>query len=107
MNGASAFLPTMKAAKGRIWPKIRGLRCSFGGDVWNARYAAEGQVEQLTEAESDAYYQTRPLGSRLGAWASAQSQIIPNRQVLEDNLAAKANMPSLSRRARPFGEAIV
>ena len=47
----------------------------------------EGKVERLTEAESDAYYQSRPLGSRLGAWASAQSEVIPNRQVLEDKLA--------------------
>jgi pyridoxamine 5'-phosphate oxidase len=48
----------------------------------------EGQVERLTEAESDAYYHSRPKGSRLGAWVSAQSQVIPNRQVLEDQLAA-------------------
>jgi pyridoxamine 5'-phosphate oxidase len=47
----------------------------------------EGKVARLSEAESDAYYQSRPLGSRLGAWASAQSQVIPNRQVLEDKLA--------------------
>jgi pyridoxamine 5'-phosphate oxidase len=47
----------------------------------------EGQVEQMSEAESDAYYQSRPTGSRLGAWASAQSEVIANRQVLEDKLA--------------------
>ena len=48
----------------------------------------EGQVEKLTSAESDAYYHSRPKGSRLGAWVSAQSQPIPNRQVLEERLAA-------------------
>jgi pyridoxamine 5'-phosphate oxidase len=48
----------------------------------------EGQVERLSEAESDAYYHSRPKGSRLGAWASAQSQVIANRQVLEEKLAA-------------------
>ena len=48
----------------------------------------EGQVEKLTAEESDAYYHSRPKGSRLGAWVSAQSQPIPNRQVLEDRLAA-------------------
>jgi pyridoxamine 5'-phosphate oxidase len=48
----------------------------------------EGQVERMTDAESDAYYHSRPKGSRLGAWVSAQSQIIPNRQLLEDQLAA-------------------
>jgi pyridoxamine 5'-phosphate oxidase len=46
----------------------------------------EGQVEQLTAAESDAYYQSRARGSQLGAWASAQSQVIPNRTVLEEEL---------------------
>ncbi len=39
----------------------------------------EGRVEQISEAESDAYYQTRPLGSRIGAWASPQSEVIPSR----------------------------
>lgn len=43
----------------------------------------EGVVEKLTEAESDAYYQSRPLGSRIGAWASPQSQVISGREVLE------------------------
>lgn len=46
----------------------------------------EGRVERMSEAESDAYYHSRPKGSRLGAWVSSQSQVIPNRQVLEDRL---------------------
>jgi pyridoxamine 5'-phosphate oxidase len=48
----------------------------------------EGQVERLTAAESDAYYESRPKGSRLGAWISPQSRVIANRQTLEDQLAA-------------------
>jgi len=48
----------------------------------------EGQVERLSEAESDDYYHSRPLGSRLGAWASPQSQVIANRQFYEERLAA-------------------
>lgn len=44
----------------------------------------EGTVEKLTPQESDAYYQSRPKGSRLGAWASPQSQVIESRQVLEN-----------------------
>lgn len=46
----------------------------------------EGQVEQTSAAESDAYYGSRPLGARLGAWVSAQSSVIANRAVLEDRL---------------------
>jgi pyridoxamine 5'-phosphate oxidase len=43
---------------------------------------------QVREEESDVYYRTRPKSSRLGAWVSAQSRVIPNRQLLEDELAA-------------------
>jgi pyridoxamine 5'-phosphate oxidase len=43
----------------------------------------EGRVEKISEAESDAYYRTRPLGSRIGAWASPQSEVIASREVLE------------------------
>lgn len=47
----------------------------------------EGTVERLTDEESDGYFQSRPKGSRLGAWASPQSQVIEDRQLLEDNQA--------------------
>ncbi|MEI2417431.1 pyridoxamine 5'-phosphate oxidase [Orrella sp. JC864] len=42
----------------------------------------EGPVEKVEPAESDAYYQSRPLGSRIGAWASAQSRPV-TREALE------------------------
>jgi len=47
----------------------------------------EGAVEKVTEAESDAYFATRPLDSRIGAWASPQSQVIASRAVLVANAA--------------------
>ncbi|UZQ53765.1 pyridoxamine 5'-phosphate oxidase [Trichothermofontia sichuanensis B231] len=43
----------------------------------------EGQVERVTAAISDAYFQSRPRGSQLGAWTSPQSQPIASREVLE------------------------
>jgi pyridoxamine 5'-phosphate oxidase len=46
----------------------------------------EGTVERVTEAESDAYFRGRPLGSRLGAWASVQSEVIASREVLEERV---------------------
>ena len=49
----------------------------------------EGPVERTSDEESDAYFQSRPLDSRLGAWASPQSQVIASRTVLVTN-AAKA-----------------
>ena len=42
----------------------------------------EGRVSRVSDEESDAYYQSRPLDSRLGAWASPQSQVISSRAVL-------------------------
>ena len=47
----------------------------------------EGRVEKTTAEESDAYFATRPLDSRIGAWASPQSQVIPSRTVLVTNAA--------------------
>jgi pyridoxamine 5'-phosphate oxidase len=43
----------------------------------------EGTVEKASAQESDEYYISRPLGSRLGAWASRQSEVIPDREYLE------------------------
>ena len=45
----------------------------------------EGRVQMLSSEESDNYFESRPVGSRLGAWASPQSQIITNRSWLEEN----------------------
>lgn len=39
----------------------------------------EGRVEKVSAEESDAYFKSRPLGSRIGAWASPQSEVIPGR----------------------------
>lgn len=49
----------------------------------------EGRVAKVDGAESDEYYRTRPLGSRIGAWASPQSQVIASREVLEATWADK------------------
>jgi pyridoxamine 5'-phosphate oxidase len=46
----------------------------------------EGTVERVSRRQSERYFQSRPKGSRLGAWASHQSSVIPNRKLLEVRL---------------------
>lgn len=60
----------------------------------------EGRVEKVDDAESDAYYRSRPLDSRIGAWASPQSQVIASRAVLVTN-AAKFGAQFLLQPPRP------
>jgi pyridoxamine 5'-phosphate oxidase len=49
-----------------------------------------GAVEPVSRAETEEYFATRPRGSQLGAWASPQSQVVPDRAALEADLAAVA-----------------
>ncbi len=60
----------------------------------------EGRVERVSAEESDAYFQSRPLDSRIGAWASPQSQVISSRGVLVAN-AAKYGAKFLLQPPRP------
>ena len=45
----------------------------------------EGKIEKISASESDAYYSSRPVESRIGAWSSPQSQVIAHREVLQKN----------------------
>ena len=55
----------------------------FLWDELERQVRIEGRAEVVSAEESDAYYRVRPLGSRLGAWASPQSDVIPDREFLE------------------------
>ena len=81
------FLSNYDSAKGE---QLAANPCAAMTFFWPAlerQVRIEGRVERVTAAESDAYYQVRPLGSRLGAWASPQSRVIHDRSELESLLA--------------------
>lgn len=82
-----SFFTNYASRKGRDLAANPWAALCFWWGPLERQVRVEGQVEKLSEAESDAYFQTRPFGSRLSAWVSPQSQVIPNRQVLEERLA--------------------
>ncbi|MBW0091977.1 pyridoxamine 5'-phosphate oxidase [Pseudonocardia sp. KRD-184] len=69
---------------------LRATRYASATFPWYAQHRqahVRGTVEAVTAAETLAYWQTRPRGSQLGAWASAQSVRVRDRRVLDDALA--------------------
>ncbi|HEX2849723.1 MAG TPA: pyridoxamine 5'-phosphate oxidase [Acidimicrobiales bacterium] len=84
-NGIS-FFTNRDSAKGRQLAENPNAALVF---YWQGdrQIRVRGPVEQLDDAASDAYWASRPLGSRLGAWASEQSTVIDDRATLERRLA--------------------
>ena len=80
------FYTNRDSAKGRELAGNPRATLVFHWDPRSVRVS--GRVEAIADAESDAYWSTRPRGSQLGAWASAQSTVIADRTMLEDRLAA-------------------
>ena len=63
----------------------------FLWDKLERQVRIEGKVVKLDREESEAYFHSRPKASQLGAWASDQSRVIPNRDVLEQKLTDLQN----------------
>ncbi len=81
------FFTNYESAKGRQLAATPRAAMTFFWPALERQVRIEGSVEKVTPEESDAYYQVRPLGSRLGAWASPQSRVIADRAELERLLA--------------------
>ncbi|MFO7703691.1 MAG: pyridoxamine 5'-phosphate oxidase [Halopseudomonas sp.] len=80
------FFTNYQSAKGQQLQAHPQAAMNFWWHDLERQVRIEGLVERISAEESDAYYHSRPLGSRLGAWASPQSQVIANRDVLEEKL---------------------
>jgi pyridoxamine 5'-phosphate oxidase len=81
------FYTNYQSRKGRdLAENPRACLLFYWPKVWR-QVRIEGTVAKVSEAESDEYFQTRPLGSKLGAWASNQSEIVDSRETLEGRFA--------------------
>ena len=77
------FYTNYDSAKGQQMAAQPRAAMTFFWPALERQVRIEGRVVKVTPEESDAYYQVRPLGSRLGAWASPQSRVIADRGELE------------------------
>jgi pyridoxamine 5'-phosphate oxidase len=88
--GGIVFYTNYRSRKGRELEASRRAAVVYHWDHRHRQVRAEGAVESLSDAENDVYFRTRPWQSRLGAWASEQSQPVESRQALERSVAAAA-----------------
>jgi pyridoxamine 5'-phosphate oxidase len=82
-SGGFLFYTNYLSRKGRELEKRASACLLFLWSPLERQVRIDGTVRKVTPAESDAYYASRPLGARLSAWASAQSEAVPSREVLE------------------------
>ena len=79
------FYTNYNSAKGLDIAKHRSGSAVFFWAELQRQVRIEGELEKIPYVQSDSYYSMRPLDSKIGAWASPQSEIIADRTVLENN----------------------
>ena len=78
------FFTNRESRKGHELAENRRAAAVFHWDPLDRQIRIEGNVEEVSDQESDAYFHSRPRESRLNAWASNQSRPIPTRAALEN-----------------------
>ena len=79
------FFTNYQSSKGRELQANPYASLVFFWQELERQVRVEGAVERLSDLESSQYFHSRPEGSKLGAWASPQSQPIPSRRILDNN----------------------
>jgi pyridoxamine 5'-phosphate oxidase len=82
------FFTNYESAKSRQFDARPGASAVFSWLDLHRQVRLRATVQQVSEAESDAYFASRPRASQLGAWASPQSEEIADRSVLEEQVIA-------------------
>ena len=80
------FFTNYTSAKSRDLRATRYASATFPWYLQHRQVHVRGTVETVPAAETRAYWATRPRGSQLGAWASAQSTVVRDRRALDDAL---------------------
>ena len=83
----AVFYTNRLSRKGRELAANARAALLFHWDVLDRQVRIEGEVSLVSDAESDAYFATRPRPSRIGAWASRQSEVVASRAELEAAVA--------------------
>ncbi|MGE0441609.1 MAG: pyridoxamine 5'-phosphate oxidase [Gemmatimonadales bacterium] len=86
-QGGFVFFTNYESAKGRDLAANPNATLLFFWQPLERQVRISGAAERVPREESEAYFATRPDGSRLGAWASRQSEVLPDRAALETALA--------------------
>jgi len=89
-RGCIVFFTNYESRKGRELKANPRAALVFHWDHSHRQVRAEGRVEPLSAAENDAYFRTRPWQSRIGAWASRQSEPVTSATALREAVAAAA-----------------
>ncbi len=95
------FYTNAESAKGRELLGAGKAAALFHWKSLRRQIRIRGPVEQVTEAESDAYFSSRPRDSRVGAWASQQSRPLESRFALETAVAKYAAKYAIGEIPRP------
>ena len=82
------FYTNFQSRKGRELQQNSWASLVFWWAELERQVRIEGAVQPVSEDEANTYFASRPRGSQLGAWVSQQSQVIPNRTLLETKLQA-------------------
>jgi pyridoxamine 5'-phosphate oxidase len=78
-----AFYTNYESRKGQELAANPQAALVFFWALLERQVRVEGRVELVSEAESDKYFRSRPIGGRLGAWASQQSEVVTDREAFE------------------------
>ncbi len=93
-DGSFVFYTNRDGRKGRELEQNPFAALVFWWEPLERQVRIEGTVERTSAEDTAAYFATRPRGSRLGAWASHQSDVVPDRAALEQRFAdAEATYP--------------